>query len=128
MLLLQWSSLVPRSSNTSICACSTRVSDQLSDGLIFGRLFQANEIFLRFDLAPACRSTCVQLMNLLRCRFAMLQVNEVSVRKLQTSDDTINFRTLKLESSVDLPNSVCRYSCPSSHKTPNFGFCCALPV
>ena len=36
-----------------------RVSDQLSDRLIFGRIFQANERFSAFDLAPVCRSTCI---------------------------------------------------------------------
>ena len=42
-------------------------------------------------------------MNLLRYCFAVRQANENWVRKLQISDDTINFRTLliqKLESSV----------------------------
>ena len=37
----------------------TRVSDQLSDGLMFGRLFQANERFLHFDLALVCRPSCI---------------------------------------------------------------------
>ena len=37
----------------------SRVSDQLSDGLIFGRLFQANEKFSTFDLALICRPTRV---------------------------------------------------------------------
>ena len=42
-------------------------------------------------------------MNLLRYRFVILQANKISVRKVQISDDTINFRTLliqKLESNV----------------------------
>ena len=33
-------------------------------------------------------------MNLLQYRFVVLQANEISIQKLQISDDTIIFRTL----------------------------------
>ena len=62
-------------------------------------------------------------MNLLRYRIVVLKANESSVRKLQNSDDTINFRTLliyKLESSVELPNLVCKYSYPSPSQSSKF--------
>ena len=40
---------------------ASRVSDHLSDRLILGRSFQANERFLLLDFAPVYRSTCVLL-------------------------------------------------------------------
>ena len=109
----------------------SRVSDQLSDKLTFGRLFQANKKSSTFrscaNLYTYLRTICNPNMNLQRYCFEILRANETSVRKLQFSDDTINFRTLlipKLERSVELPNLVGRYSHPSPHKVPNFGFCC----
>ena len=59
--------------------------------------FRQTKEFLHFGLASLCRPILAyyfQSMNLLRYRIAVLQANETSVRKLQISDDTINFRTL----------------------------------
>ena len=48
----------------------------------------------------------------------ILQANKISVRKVQISDDTINFRTLHVIEAGEqrkLPNLVSRYSPSASH-------------
>ena len=114
---------------------ASRVIDQLSDGLIFGRFFQADKRFSAFcscaNLYTYLRTICTPKMALLWYCFTLLQASENCIRKLQILDDTINFRTLliqMLESSVKPQNLVGRYSCPSPHKAPNFGFCCNLLI
>ena len=44
--------------------------------------------------APVCRPACVLFATQRWTCFAIQQANEISVRKLQISDGTINFRTL----------------------------------